>query len=116
MRRVGFGLVYVVLCAAAVLAQRTVTYEKLHVTDGPDGLASATLDPPGEAQITRCQGRLETAQIRLLDLRAGTVSATTGRVLEVGDVVDLDTHDSASNVRFAKTGSTTGVLNVECIQ
>ena len=115
MRRLVLSLAGVfTITVTFVLAQRTVTFQRLDVTDTAVGLATTTTDPAGRAPITQCQGRVETAQIRLLDLRAVAVSATTGRVLEVGDVIDLDTHDAAENVRFMKTGSTSAVVQIEC--
>ena len=106
------GLLLTVLGGVAV-AQETRTYENLSVTDGPVAISAATLQPTGQAPVTRCAGRVETAQIRVADSRAVTVASATGRVLEVGDTLELSAPD-LSSVRFAKTGSTTGVLILEC--
>lgn len=97
-----------------VLAQRTVTFERFDVADTAVGLTLTTLDPAGAPPITWCEGRIETAQIRVADRRAVAVSATTGRVLEVGDVLTFESHDAAVNARFMKTGSTTGVVQMAC--
>ena len=116
MRRVGVVLFVLALTAASAIAQRVATFEKVDVTDTPVGLATATINPPGQLQITTCQGRVETAQIRGLDLRAGTVSATTGRIYDIGDVVDIAGAGAAINLRWAKTGSTSAIVSVECWQ
>src|SRR3990167_5541971 len=113
MRIVGLCFVLMALAGAALVAQ-TRTYERLVIADAAVGLASATLQPPGQAAVTRCTGRLEDAQVRVSDARAITVSATTGRIIEIGDLVELTTPSDAASVRFAKTGSTTGVLYLEC--
>jgi len=99
--------------AGVVLAQ-TRTFQRLVIADTAVGLAAATLHPSGDLPITSCQGRLEEGQVRLLDVRAGSVGSTTGRILEVGDAISLTTPVDAASVRFVKTGSTTGVLMVEC--
>ena len=117
MRRFVLSLLIPLALAAMLVAQtKSRTYQRLDVTDGPVAIASATLDPPGQLQIQTCEARLETAQIRMADLRAVTVSSATGRIVEIGDVLTFATHGDATNARFAKTGSTTGVLMIECGQ
>lgn len=107
-------LIGVLLSAPALLwAQRILTFERLVVTDGPVQLAASTLEPANRPGITACTGRLEEGQIRYR-WDGGTVGATTGMVLEVGDVLNVLTGQDAAALRFAKTGSTTGVLMVTC--
>ena len=112
--RLTLGLGLMLVMTAALVAQRAVTFERLLITDGPVALSTATTDPVGQAQITACEGRLETAQARAADQRAVTVGATTGRLYEIGDIVTISGHDFAANLRFAKTGSTTAELRIEC--
>lgn len=107
-------IVLLVLGATALWAQQFPTYQRIVVADTAVGLSDATLAPAGYVPVTRCEGRVEDAQIRTLDVRAGTVGATTGRLLEVGDIVTLSDPVTAASARFAKTGSTTGTLYVEC--
>ena len=114
MRRFSVALGLIALSAGVGLAQQTRTFQRVDVTDGPVAIADGTLQPVGQSPVTRCTARLETAQIRFADSRAVTVSATTGRVLEIGDVIDLESPSDVAFVRFAKTGSTTGVLMLEC--
>ena len=118
MRRTCVGAYFCALCAiflaATALAQRAgTTFERLDVADTAVGFAEATLDPAGLPQIRACQGRVETAQIRYR-FDGGAVTATTGILLEIGDVVDIANHADASAVRFVKTGSTTGVVQAMC--
>lgn len=113
MRRIGLSLVLIGGAWAVVTAQ-TRTYERIVIADTAVGLAATTLEPAGQAPVTRCEGRLEDAQVRVLDVRARAVGATTGRLLDIGDVVTLSTPSDAASVRFVKTGSTTGTLSVEC--
>lgn len=100
--------------ATSAFGQRSVTFEKFQVTDTAVGLADATTDPVSAPQIRACQGRVETGEIRVLDQRAGTVGSTTGLVLGVGEAFTFDSHDLASEARFIKTGSTTGVVQITC--
>lgn len=114
MRRVCLSLSICALLGGGVLAQRVVTFEKFQVADTPVGLSALTLDPVGSPQMTHCVLRIETAQVRLMDRRAGTVGSTTGRRVDIGDLVDVTNYDYAVNLRLVKTGSTTGVVQAEC--
>ena len=113
MCRVRTTLVFLILAAVGLLAQRAVTFEKLQVADTPVGLAVGTLDVTGVGQVRACQARVETAQIRYR-FDGGVVTSTTGMLLEIGDVLDVANHADASALRFAKTGSTTGVVSASC--
>ena len=111
------SLLIALLCTLATWAWaqdiRFATFQRLEITDTPVGLATATLDPVGLGQIQACEGRLETAQVRYR-FDGGTVSAATGILFEVGDVLPLSGHATASALRFAKTGSTSGMFQVTC--
>ena len=109
------SLLIALLCTLATWAwAQTRTYERIVITDTAVGLAARTLQPAGYGPMRSCEGRLEEAQVRMLDTRALAVGSTTGRLLAVGDIVGLPTPSDAASVRFAKTGSTTAVLMVEC--
>ena len=112
--RVRLGLILILVTASVGLAQRAgTTFEKLQIADTAVGFATATLEPPGVSQITTCEARLETAQARYR-FDGGAVSATTGMLLEMGDVLEVGNHADARALRLVKTGSTTGVLSVSC--
>lgn len=103
-----------VLSASIVWAQAVVTFERVVIADAAVGLAVATLDPPGEQQIRACEARLETGQVRYVFDAGSTVGSGTGILLEIGDVLPITGHNFAAAMRFAKTGSTTGILFVHC--
>mgnify|MGYP001617057578 CR=1 FL=1 len=113
MSRLGVTGLFMALATTALLAQRTVTFEKLQVTDTVIGLAFATLNPPNAPGQAACEARAETAQMRYR-FDGGTVGSTTGILFEVGDVLTLDHPADAGALRFVKTGSTTGVVQVQC--
>lgn len=109
------GLLILLLPVVAAAQDTTPrTFVRLDVTDTPVGLPAAILEPPGQLPVTRCAGRVETAQVRFGDVRAVTVAATTGRILDIGDTVVFASPGDAAGVRFVKTGSTTAVVMVEC--
>ena len=99
---------------AGLWAQRLFTFERLVVTDGPVSIAAATIGPGSGPGITTCSARLEDAQIRYRWDGTGAVGATTGMLLEAGDSLTIQTAQDAAALRFAKTGSTTGILMVTC--
>lgn len=107
MRRI-FLLACVLVLAVPVTAQRVTTYEQITVAASSIGIASAT-----RAGMAMCSLRLETAQIRW---RAdGTAPTTTvGTLMEIGDVMTIANILDAMNIRFIRTGGTSGVLNVSC--
>jgi len=112
--RLCLSLVFLLIAGLGLLAQRAgTTFEKLQIADTAVGFATATLEPPGVSQITTCEARLETAQARYR-FDGGAVSATTGMLLEMGDVLEVGNHADARALRLVKTGSTTGVLSVSC--
>ena len=107
-------IVGLLLLAGSLSAQRIFTFERLVVTDGPVSVAAATISPGSGPGVTTCTARLEEAQIRYRWDGTGAVGATTGMILEIGDLLVIETAQDAAALRFAKTGSTTGVLMVTC--
>lgn len=57
--------------------------------------------------------RLETAQIRFTLDGSTAPTTTVGRLLEVGEVLVLESKEEIANFAAIRTGSTSGVLDVE---
>lgn len=105
MRRM-IGMAVVVMVGATTLARAAET-----ITVGATAVSLTAASTYLNKQ-KGCVARLETAQIRFWT--DGTVpTATTGVVLEVGDVLRM-TIDEARNFKGIRTGATSGVLSVEC--
>lgn len=105
-------LALLVALAVPVSAAQFWTYEALTVADSSIGLTDSTINPSGQQQITNCQARLETAQIRYrLD---GAPTTTVGMLMEVGDVLNIESAADAKMIRFIRTGSSSGSLRVTC--
>ena len=82
-------------------------HETLTVADTAVGLTSATYSDATRAEMT-----LETAQIRFwVDGTAPTTSA--GILVNVGDVVVLNSAAQIANFKAIRTGSTSGVLSIQ---
>lgn len=118
-RRLGLllGVATALLAATASVAQNVSTFEALTVDDTTGGvrIATTTLRPSGGPQMNYCEARLETAQIRFRD-DGGTVSTTSGTLLEVGDIWRGFNPSTMAATRFIRTGSTSGQLDVRCYQ
>lgn len=100
------------LGGALVVAQSPSTFEAISVTNTAVALSAATLSSNG-TQMNYCTGRVQTAQIRYRD--DGTApTSSVGTVLEVGDVWQAWSNQTASATRFIRTGSTSGVIAVSC--
>lgn len=80
------------------------TFESITVSGAAGGLTSGTIAGMKSALIT-----VETAQVRFT-LDGTTVTATAGHLLEVGDVLELDSFNSMELVSFIRTGGTSGTL------
>lgn len=88
------------------------TYEQITVAATSIGITAAVRAPQGQNAVL-CIGRVETAQIRFRD--DGTApTATVGEVLEIGDVIRIEGQLQVRLVRFIRTGSSSGTLNVRC--
>jgi hypothetical protein len=109
------ALVSALAVGGVASGSQVVTYESVTVGATAVGLAATTLDPTGRGQMTHCTGRLETAQIRFR--YDGTdPTASEGTPLEVGDVLEIDSHEDAARLKMIRTGGTSGVLKVHCDQ
>jgi hypothetical protein len=98
-----------------VRASDFVTFEQITVANTAIGITSTITNPTGQPQQNRCVARLETAQIRYRTDGVAPTS-TVGTVLEVGDVLTIESNADARRIRFIRTGATSGVLDVECFQ
>lgn len=79
-------------------------FESVTVAASSTALTTATIAGKESALIT-----LETAQVRFtLDGTAPT--ATIGHILNVDDVLELDSSEAMGIVRFFRTGGTSGTL------
>ena len=112
LRRLVVSAVFVVLTVPAA-ASEVVTFEALTIAATAVGLATTTTSPTGERQIRQCSGRLATAQVRYRWDGTDPV-AGTGTLLEIGDVVEIGSHEDAVAIRFIRTGATSGVLSIHC--
>lgn len=59
--------------------------------------------------------RLETAQIRFT-LDGSAPTSAVGRLLEVGEVIELESQDEINAFLAIRTGSNSGVLDVEYVK
>lgn len=79
-------------------------FESVTVADASKELTTGTIAQMESALIT-----LETAQVRFT-LDGTTVTSSVGHILEVGDVLEIDSSEAMGLVRFIRTGGTSGVL------
>ena len=95
----------------------TRTYE---VRPSPAGRERLTVDATaGGVSLTKPAGakfanlRLETAQVRYTLDGSTAPTAAIGRILEVGEVLVLESKEEIANFAVIRTGGTSGVLDVE---
>lgn len=106
MRRPFLAAVFVVALAGTVLANPV--FESITVAATATGIASATYTGK-----QACEFRLETAQVRYRFDGTDPTSAE-GVLLEVGDVVSIANVAMARQIKFIRTGATSGVLKGHC--
>ena len=110
---IGLLIVTLVLASFGVGHGQTVTYEAITVAATAIGLAGGTLITGDGNRVSRCSGRLDTAQIR--QRWDGTdPTATEGELVEIGDVITLSGYAVIEDVRWIRTGSTSGILRLHC--
>jgi hypothetical protein len=108
MRRVFLlALAVALLLGTTAQTQHRTTFEQITVADTAIGVTAAIY-----SGLEACRFRLETAQIRWRIDTAPT--ASVGTLLEVGDVLELSRIEDVQRVRFIRTGTTSGLLNVWC--
>ena len=79
-------------------------YETITVSGTAGGLTAATISGKSSALIT-----VEVAAVRF-HVDGSTPTATVGHVLEVNDVLELDTPEVMSKASFIRKGGTSGTL------
>jgi hypothetical protein len=79
-------------------------YEAITVAGTAVGLTAATILGKETAIIT-----VETAQVRVT-LDGTTPTSTVGHILEVGDVLEIDSSEGLTKASFIRTGGTSGTL------
>ena len=111
MKKMIIGLV--VLVASVASAQSfVISHESLTIANTAVGI-SAAVHTVSDQKVSKCVGRLETAQVRYWS--DGTApTASVGILLEVGDVITLNNWATIKNFRAIRTGAVSGVLSVEC--
>lgn len=85
-----------------------VTSRQALTVDSTAGGVSLTV--PSTAIAARC--RLETAQIRFT-LDGTAPETTTGTLLEIGEMLELDSRAELTGFKAIRTGGTSGTLQVE---
>jgi hypothetical protein len=109
MRRL---LLILTVCVGLLLTtpaqtQHRTTFEQITVANTAIGITAAIRNG-----MSGCMFRLETAQIRWRIDAAPTT--TVGTLLEVGDVFAITRAEDLIAVKFIRTTSTSGLLNVNC--
>lgn len=105
----------VLLLPLAVGAQTSVTFETVTFdnTSGGVGFTATTLQPTGGPVMTHCEGKLETAQIRIR-YDGGAPTTTVGRPVDVGEVIAVDGLAYLQAFRGIRTGGSSGVIAFHC--
>jgi hypothetical protein len=114
MRRLLLMLIAVGVLIVPLGAQTNlVTFENVTIdnTAAGIGFTSTTITPAGAPIMTKCSGKLETAQIRYrFD---GTAPTTTvGAVADIGDTVTITGYAYLQAFRAIRTGSSSGYTTV----
>ena len=99
----------------AASAQTQVTFESFTVTNSAQSFTESTLTPNGlrGAPMTRCFGKIETAQMRFR--YDGTApDSSTGILADIGDIVTISGLDNLRRFRIIRTGATSGIVQFQC--
>ena len=108
-------LLAALLLYPAVAQGQLGTFENLTIdnTSGGVQLAATTTSDALGRQMVYCVGKLETAEIRMLD--DGTAPTTTvGQIVSVGDVVIIEGNQYIRAARFIRTGASSGTIQFRC--
>ena len=79
-------------------------FESITVSGSAGGLTTATIAGMETALIT-----VEAAQVRFR-LDGNNPTSSVGHILEVGDVLEIDSSEAMGIVSFIRTGGTSGTL------
>lgn len=109
MRRL-IGTLVVLALAASASAVTYIGFEQVTVANTAIGFTTTKIDPPGRPQAAYAYCRLETAEIRYT-YDGTTPTTTVGTLLEPGDGLPLQGHDSMQRFLAIRTGAVSGVLS-----
>ena len=90
------------------------TSAQVAVTGTAGGLAATLIAPTGQAKMTTCFLRLETAEIRWTDDGTTVPTSTVGTLLEPGDSLVLNGYANLSQFQAIRTTTTSGQLDATC--
>lgn len=108
MRR--YGLLLLLLAPVALQAASYINFEQIAVTNTAVGFTAATITPPGQPQAQTATCRARTAEMSYR-VDGGTATTTVGTLIEIGDVVVINGHDSLVRFSAVRTTSTSGQLD-----
>lgn len=110
MRKCLLALIVALIATIPITAQPSGSFEALTVDNTSGGVAIAAATLTG---MSGCSARLAAAEIRFR--YDGTAPTTTvGALLQIGDTVYFGNLIQARAARFIRTGSTSGVLSIQC--
>jgi Flp pilus assembly pilin Flp len=115
MRRYALLLAVLATVVVPAGAQVQTTFETVTFTNAATGFTASTLAPNGNQGpvMTRCYGKLETAQIRYRVDGTSPV-AGTGVLVDVGDILTVSGRAQLLAFEGIRTGATNGVINFSC--
>jgi hypothetical protein len=87
------------------------SFESITVNSTATGLTAGNLNPAGGNKIIAAFITAETAQMRYR-IDGTTALASTGHLLEVGDIIEVYGGNNLSNFSIVRTGSTSGAIKV----
>jgi hypothetical protein len=104
---IGVVIALAPLACPAHAQQHSTTFEQVTVANTAIGITAAIT-----SGMAGCGVRLETAQVRWRVDASPTSSV--GTLLEVGDTITFTRIEDAQRVKFIRTGTTSGLLDVWC--
>ena len=109
---VAFLVLFAVATSAGAALEKVSTQVTIDNTSGGVPLP-ATLIKPSGVQMSRCVGRVETAEVRYWS--SGSAPTTTvGIPVEPLEIVTIDDYDAMVKFRAIRTTSTSATLSIEC--
>lgn len=110
-----FALISAFIAASsiALLGSSYVAFEQIAVANSAIGFTASKITPsgaPGQSQAVVASCRLETAEVRYT-VDGTTPTTTVGTLLEVGEILTVQGHDSMLLFKAIRTGATSGQLD-----